>query len=160
MIRLDELKRSPAEVRSLERDYLYKDIRFDLELTRFVKRDLYADPQPQDLSDITDARAVVNAVKNILTTAPGEKLLNPTFGLDLRFYLFEPINPSTSYFIAKDIYSNLGIQEPRINLENVSVTGNLEQHQYDIDIVFSIPLLELYNLSLRTTLNTDGYVVI
>ena len=95
MIKLDELKRSKAEIKSLQQNYLYKDIQFDLKLNKFIKRDLYATPQPPDLAELTDARAVVNSVKNILTTAPGEKLLNPTLGLDLRYYLFEPINPST-----------------------------------------------------------------
>ena len=99
-----------------------------------------------------DGQAVINSVKNILTTTPGQKLLNPTFGLDFRSYLFEPINTTTSYFLAQFIYSNLGVQEPRVTLEGVSIEGIEDQNQYNIDISFSIPKLDIYDLSLNATL--------
>jgi phage baseplate assembly protein W len=112
------------------------------------------------LAELQDAASVFNAVRNIMITSPGEKLLNPTFGLDLRKYLFEPINTTTSYFIATDVYNNLGDQEPRIELEGVSVTGIADEAEYYIDILFSVPSLDIYNLNLKATLNRDGYVVI
>ena len=107
-----------------------------------------------------DAEAVVNAVKNILTTTPGQKLLNPLLGLDFRSYLFEPVNSTTSYFLGYYIYNNLGTQEPRINLETVEIEGSPDQNQYDINIGFSVPKLDIYGLSLDATLNKDGYVLV
>ena len=95
-----------------------------------------------------------------MTTTPGEKLLNPRFGLDLRSYLFEPVTTTTSYFIATDIYNNLGVYEPRLELNGVSVTGEPDQGEYYINIVFSVPSLDIYNLNLKATLNRDGYVVV
>ena len=160
MIELDILKQSRSEERNLQEGYLYKDIQFDLSLSKFTRDELYSKAQPKDLAEIQDAQAVYNAVLNILTTAPGEKLLNPTFGLDLRGYLFEPINTTTSYFIATDVYDNIGAQEPRILLESVSVTGEADEAEYYIDVLFSVPTLDIYNLNLKATLNRDGYVVI
>ena len=122
-------------------------------MTRFGKPELYSEQTLKDLDEIQDGQAVINSVKNILTTAPGQKLLNPTFGLDFRSYLFEPVNTTTSYFLAQFIYSNLGVQEPRINLEGVSIEGIEDQNQYDIEISFSIPKLDIYDLSLNATLN-------
>ena len=120
-VRLDNLKLTSIEEKSLESGYLYKDIKFDLEMTRFGKPELYSEQTLKDLDELQDGQSVINSVKNILTTTPGQKLLNPTLGLDFRSYLFEPINTTTSYFLGQFIYSNLGVQEPRINLEGVSI---------------------------------------
>lgn len=159
-VRLDNLERSQIEQKSLEEGYLYKDIKFDLDFSRYIKPELYSESGPKDLAEIQDGQAVINSIKNILTTTPGQKLLNPLLGLDFRSYLFEPINTTTSYFLGQFIYLNLGIQEPRITINTVSVRGLPEQNQYNIEIGFSIPKLDINNLSLNVTLNKDGYVVI
>ena len=88
-VRLDNLERSPIEQKSLQDGYLYKDIKFDLDFSRYVKPELYSQSGPKDLAEIQDGQAVINSVKNILTTTPGQKLLNPLLGLDFRSYLYE-----------------------------------------------------------------------
>lgn len=161
MIKLDKLlERSKAEESSLEKGYIYKDIKFDINFSRAVKDELYSSAEPKDLDESLDAKAIFNSVKNILTTIPGEKLLNPTFGLDFRNYLFEPINVNTAYFMAQAINLNLGAQEPRIELEEVQITADTDNHEYNVDIEFSVPVLEIYNLNLKASINKDGYVVI
>jgi len=159
-VRLDNLERSPLEQKSLESGYLYKDIKLDLELSRFTSSELYSESGLKDLAELQDGQSVVNSIKNILTTTPGQKLLNPLFGLDFRSYLFEPVNNTTSYFLAHFIYLNLGAQEPRINLNTVKITGIAAENQYNIDINFNIPKLDINNLSLNATLNKDGYVIV
>ena len=160
MIKIDSLKRPTSLDNAIRRGFIFKDLKLDLEASKFVRSELYSEPQPRDLSELQDANAVITSIKNILTTAPGEKLLNPTFGLDIKKYLFEPINTTTSYFLATDIYYQLGAQEPRVTVENVTVTGSPDQLEFSIDIIFSIPLLEIYSLSLKTTLNRDGYIIV
>ena len=130
-VRLDNLERSSIEQKSLQDGYLYKDIKFDLDFSRYVKPELYSQSGPKDLAEIQDGQAVINSIKNILTTTPGQKLLNPLLGLDFRSYLFEPINTTTSYFLNEFIYLNLGVQEPRILLNTVSVKGLPEENQYN-----------------------------
>tara|TARA_R110001606_G_scaffold193884_1_gene341578 strand:+ start:863 stop:1348 length:486 start_codon:yes stop_codon:yes gene_type:complete len=159
-VRLDNLKLTSIEKTSLDSGYLYKDIKFDISFNRFNRPELYSNSSPKDLSEIQDSESVINSIKNILTTTPGQKLLNPTFGLDFRSYLFEPVNTTTSFFLGQFIYGNLGIQEPRIELGAVIIEGNPDENQYDVEISFSIPKLNIYNLSLTATLNKDGYVVI
>lgn len=159
-VRLDNLERSAIEQTSLKNGYLYKDIKFDLTFSRYIKPELYSESGPKDLAELQDGQAVINSIKNILTTTPGQKLLNPLLGLDFRSYLFEPISTTTSYFLSQFIYTNLGQQEPRVSLNTVSVRGLPEQNQYDIEIGFSIPMLDINNLSLNVTLNKDGYVVV
>ena len=159
-VRLNNLKQTSIEKSSLESGYIYKDVKFDLVTDRFTKPELYAAQNLNDIDELQDGQAVINSVKNILTTTPGQKLLNPTLGLDFRSYLFEPINTTTSYFIGQFIYSNLGIQEPRIDLEGVSIESIPDQNQYDIEIKYSIPKLNIYDLSLTATLNKDGYILV
>jgi phage baseplate assembly protein W len=160
VIKIDSLKRPTALDNAIKRGFIFKDLKLDLDASKFVRSELYSQPQPRDLSEIQDAESVINSVKNILTTAPGEKLLNPKFGLDLKKYIFEPINTTTSYFIATDIYYQLGVQEPRVTVENVTVEGSPDNLEIEVDITFSIPLLEIFSLSLKTTLNRDGYIIV
>jgi len=159
-VRLNNLGLTSIEEKSLEDGYLFKDVKFDLEMTRFGKPELYSEQTLKDIDELQDGQAVINSVKNILTTTPGQKLLNPTLGLDFRSYLFEPINTTTSFFLAQFIYNNLGVQEPRINLEGVKIEGIEDQNQYNIQITYSIPKLDIYDLSLNATLNKDGYVLV
>jgi len=159
-IRLDNLKQPTSEVNSLENGYLYKDIDLDLSFGRYTKKELYSKTEPNDLSELQDGAAIINSVKNILTTTPGQKLLNPTIGLDLRSYLFESVSNTISYFIGLDIYNSLGIQEPRVDLNDIKIEGIPDENEYRITIGFSIPGLDIYNLSLNATLNKEGYVVV
>ena len=159
-VRLDNLKPTKLEQASIDNGYLYKDVRIDINFGENLGRELYSSAQPADLNAVFDGQAVINSVKNILTTTPGEKLLNPLLGLDFRSYLFEPISVTTSYFIAQGIYENLGEQEPRVNLQAVEVEGFPEDNEYRIGISYSIPDLNIYNLSLNAALNKDGYVLV
>jgi phage baseplate assembly protein W len=159
-IRLDDIEQDALEQKSLKQGYLYKDIGFDLELSKFNRPELYSSQEPRDLNELQDGRAVVNSVKNILSTTPGQKLLNPLLGMDLRHFLFEPISQTTSYFIAVEIYENLGKQEPRIDLNSVAVTSTPDEYEYVIEIAYSIPALDVYNLSLNATLNKEGYIIV
>lgn len=159
-VRLDNLKLTSIEKNSLDSGYLYKDIKFDISLNRFSRPDLYSSSAPADLTELQDGESVINSIKNILTTTPGQKLLNPALGLDFRSYLFEPVNTTTSFFLGQFIYNNLGVQEPRVKLEAVTIESSPDENQYDIEISFSIPKLNIYNLSLNATLNKDGYVVV
>jgi len=159
-IRLDILKPSKVEQASLDNGYLYKDISLDLSFTENLGEELFSTSSSGDLASITDGKAVINSVRNILTTTPGQKLLNPKLGLDLRSYLFEAVNTTVAYFIGRDIIENLGIQEPRMTLDTLSITADPDEGEYRININFSIPNLNIYNLSITAGLNKDGYVVL
>ena len=159
-ITLNNLQPSTRDRAAIDNGYLYKDVRIDLRLEKKASLELYGESQPGDLDELLDGEAIVNSVKNILTTTPGEKLLNPTLGLDFRSFLFEPISLTTSYFIAQNVYENLGLQEPRVDLQGVTVEGFPEDNEYRIEIRYSIPNLNIYNLSLNAALNKDGYVLV
>lgn len=156
-IKLNIVKPTTEAENALRQGYLYKDIEFDLKTSYTENNELHKLDEKSDLKPIYDTRSVITALKNILTTSPGEKLLNPTFGLDLRDYLFEPVTEVRGYFLGEDILFGLPSQDSRIQLNEVRVLVNPDEQEYQINLNISIPSLNVYDLSLNGLLNNDGY---
>lgn len=159
-IKLNVVKPTTQTENALRNGYLYKDIEFDLKTSYTDNNELFKQDEKSDLKPLYDTRAVLTALKNILTTSPGEKLLNPTFGLDLRDYLFEPVTEVRGYFLGEDILFGLPSQDSRIQLNEVRVLVNPEEQEYQINLNLSIPSLNVYDLSLNGLLNNDGYTFV
>jgi len=62
-----------------------------------------------------------DAIRVILLTEPGERLMQPDFGAGLRRFLFEPNTVTTRRAIEESITRALAAWEPRIAVESVSV---------------------------------------
>lgn len=153
--------RTPDEVQeNLDRGYLYKDVSFDLNLQNTLGGELFRSNDNKDLRSLYDSSAILTSLKNILTTSPGEKLLNPEFGLDLRDYLFESVTETKAFFIGQDILLGLAAQEPRVSLDEITVIAMPEENAYEITLGISIPTLKVYEISLKGILNNDGYVFV
>lgn len=58
----------------------------------------------------------------ILETEPGERIMRPNFGCGLRRYLMKPNNSATRALIQKDVTRSLSLWEPRIKLQEVTVS--------------------------------------
>jgi len=72
-----------------EDTFKYKDIKLDLE----ISTDLSNSPDGtsvnnNDLADLRDQHDIRQALRNIFRTMPGQKILNPYFGLNLAHYCF------------------------------------------------------------------------
>jgi phage baseplate assembly protein W len=156
-IKLNITQRPTAIQAAIERGYLYKDIKFDLTPEYLKGSEMYSTRQTKDLAGKIDKESVLNSVKNILTTSPGEKLLNPLFGLDLRDYLFEVVSETKGFFLAQTVLNGLSFQEPRISVDFIEVLADIDEMQYIINIELSIPELKVYQVSLKGVLNIDGY---
>jgi phage baseplate assembly protein W len=73
----------------------------------------------QLVSDIPD---IQQSLHILFSTTLGERLLHPTYGCDLRRYLFEPLNASTTALIQDQVRTAILYHEPRITPENVSLS--------------------------------------
>lgn len=155
-IKLNIIKPSTQEEEALKQGYLYKDVLFDLKLSYTNNSELFKASEKADLQPIYDSACILTSLRNIFTTSPGEKHLNPTFGLDLQDYLFDPVTETRAYFIGQDIYEGLTTQEPRVSIEKITVTALIDDQTYEIDLNISIPTLDVNNLSLKGVLNNDG----
>lgn len=74
------------------------------------------------LGYIAGMDVVRQSIETILDTEPGERIMRPSFGCGLRRYLMAPNILTTRSAMAEDITTALTTWEPRIQLNNVSVT--------------------------------------
>jgi len=70
---------------------------------------------------------VRQAIRIILGTEPGERVMRPTFGAGLRAFVFEPINTSTLSRLESRVRDALITWEPRIDVRSVTVTPDAAQ---------------------------------
>ena len=67
---------------------------------------------------------IEQAIRIILSTDPGERVMRPDFGAGLRRLLFEPINTGTLTLAAHQVRQALVTWEPRIDVQDVTVTAD------------------------------------
>jgi phage baseplate assembly protein W len=85
-------------------------------------------------------QAVEQSIRAILLTEPGERIARPTFGAGLRRFLFEPNGLELRTRIRETVAAALARDEPRIRLEEVSVTTDtLKPEVLHIAVRFRIP---------------------
>jgi phage baseplate assembly protein W len=157
-IRLDFLGKDPKEIQS---EYQYKDVQLDIELSFTRNPQVLKTNEQEDLESIYDINVLTNSIKNFLTTIPGQKLLNPFFGIDLRKYLFEPVNNRVASVISYDIRSQVGLFEPRVTINNVSVQPLPEDNLYVVEIFYTPNIKDNTEpIKLEGVLNSDGYFII
>ena len=75
----------------------------------------------QNLKAQYDLGAIKNSIKNIFVTFPGQKLLNPTFGLNLMQFLFLPISEVTANLIGQRIVNGIGIVNMYFEKEDIKM---------------------------------------
>ncbi len=68
------------------------------------------------------AEKVRQSIWIILETEPGERIMRPTFGCGLRRYLMKPNTASTRALMQRDVAEAISAWEPRVELQEVSVT--------------------------------------
>lgn len=143
---------------SAERAFKYKDVHLDLkEDSKVLPRGLFRDSNVTDIEASLDEAAILNSIVNIFNTVPGQKLLSPTFGLDLRRYLFSPMSAATADHMMDAILLNLSVMEPRIVLEKVDIIPVYDENQYIISLYITIPTLNILDANYTGALNTEGF---
>ncbi len=71
---------------------------------------------------------IEQAIRIILNTAPGQRVMRPEFGCRLQELVFAPNNSQTAGLAERYVREALGRWEPRIALERVRVTPDPENH--------------------------------
>ena len=72
--------------------------------------------------------SVDSALRMILSTAPGERVMRPLFGCKIWALLFEPINANTLGLMAEAVREAVGRWEPRVVLDDVRVSPDQRSH--------------------------------
>jgi len=95
-------------------------------------------PGRQELARVINENAVKESIKNLIQTDRGERLFQPNIGCDIRGSLFENMTPDTIIILEENIKRTINTYEPRCNLRDVEVLGNLDTAELSVRIVFSV----------------------
>ena len=136
---------------------VFKDITLDLEIGFTEKDELYKIGQVKDLQASKNLGAIKNSFISLLTTSPGEKILNPTFGINFGDLLFLPVTEDRARVIGETIINNINKFEPRIKVINISVNANQIDNKYEIDFGFTIPRFNNQPFSIKGALDQTGF---
>ena len=90
---------------------------------------------------------VRQAVRIVLRTSPGERVMRPTFGAGLRGLVFEPLNTTTMALARHRVEVALATWEPRIDVREVSVQAVPSASRMDITVSYVVRATNtFYNL--------------
>jgi phage baseplate assembly protein W len=92
------------------------------------------EPESGRLERVGDTEIIAQALRMLLRTTPGERLMRPDYGCDLRRYLFAPNTLATRRLIATEVARAINRFEDRIDLTSVDVLAS-EQEPAEVDIV-------------------------
>ena len=95
-------------------------------------------PVTNDLIQVKDKAAIVQAITNILLTDKGERLFQPEIGCNIRRSLFEPLDFGTAAVIKSAINDSLTRYEPRIAVNDIICSPNYDRNGYDVEVLYTI----------------------
>jgi phage baseplate assembly protein W len=123
--------------------YLYSDLALDLEKQRipYGESNLTRSGGSSDIKTDFDEHAIANSLRNLFSTRPKQRILDPEYGLDITQFLFENVNEFTARLISRKIYQNIRKYEPRVELNTVDIIVDEEYNRYNISLNIRIPSL-------------------
>ena len=69
-------------------------------------------------------RDIVQSIQIILETAPGERVMRPTFGCRIHELVFAPQNASTKGLMRRYVEEAFAQWEPRVNVQEVNIAAS------------------------------------
>lgn len=129
------------------KDYTYQDINSDLLLNS----------NKTDTLPNRDINAIFGSLRNLFIYTPGERMLNPEFGLNLKGLLYEAMTDKIAKSIGMEIYNGINRWEPRVKIESLEIIPDYDDNTYYITIKFKCTQLKVdetyyFNYSLARTL--------
>jgi phage baseplate assembly protein W len=95
-------------------------------------------PVKKDINKLTAERAVVNSIKNLVSTNHYEKPFNPSFGSNLRRLLFENADKFTAALIEREITEVIRNFEPRATVSSVIVSPRTDENGFNVQLEFFV----------------------
>ena len=107
-------------------------------------------------STTTTFNAVRNNIKSLLLTQKGERLMQPSLGLNLKKYLFEQINDDTIILIENDIFDAFQFWLPFVEIVDLQISpgedSDIGRNSIKISIQFSISKTSNYFDEVQVTI--------
>tara|TARA_A100001515_G_C4572912_1_gene210339 strand:- start:1037 stop:1438 length:402 start_codon:yes stop_codon:yes gene_type:complete len=98
------------------------------------------DPHPvtKDLPVLTNERAIVRSVRNLVETIPTERYFQPLLGTDVRDSLFEFVDFATARVIEDQIINTVNFYEDRVDNLRVQVEPRPDNNSFNVNVYFDI----------------------
>lgn len=96
----------------------------------------------------SDEEDIRSSLEILLSTSLGERIMQPTYGCDLRRLLFEPLDTALKAYVKDLIKTAILYHEPRIRMEDVTLETIQNQGVIEINLDYII----------RTTNSRYNYV--
>ena len=141
----------------VSQDSTYRDLALDFSMESLGSATkLFANVAKKDLDTVTDFKAIDSSITNIFNTAPGQKILNPAFGADLKRYLFQPVTEETAKILGEVIVKALGLYEPRVKITTLNIKAIPDDNRYNIEIFCDIKSLKHKQYKFAGNLTSRG----
>ncbi len=111
-----------------------------------------------DIKISYDVEAIFNSLHALFNTSPGQRLLLPEYGLDLRRLLFRPITDHTARSIGNALRDGIEKWEPRVIIEGVSIQPDPDEHTYFVSLELYIPLLKRSEQMTGRFIQGEGFI--
>jgi hypothetical protein len=136
---------------------IYSDLHLDLAIGSTYNNQLYKQQQIQDVQSDTNLGAIFNSIASIITTSPGQKPLNPAFGVAFGDILFLPVTEERALTIGNAIFRGIQTYEPRITLSNLNITPDPDNYKYTINLTITVPRFNTQQITLNGILDKTGF---
>ena len=100
-------------------------------------------PVTKDLPVLTNERAIVRSVRNLVETIPTERFFNSLIGTDIRDMLFDNFTSSTVMVIEDQIRNTIRNFEPRVGNIGVEVDAIMDSNALNVKVLFDINGLDV-----------------
>jgi len=112
----------------IQTERTYKDL--DLNFT--------AHPVKKDVSRHFNERAIINSVKNLVSTNFYERPFQPELGSDIRALLFEPVDSVFGAAIERRLADVIRNYEPRVGIQSIVAIPAPDENGYKVTLTFFI----------------------
>tara|TARA_Y100000758_G_scaffold244717_1_gene180728 strand:- start:1077 stop:1490 length:414 start_codon:yes stop_codon:yes gene_type:complete len=99
--------------------------------------DFLAHPVTKDIVVKKDVEAVKRSVRNLIMTNKFERLFQPKIGSGIRGILFDLVGPTTAVVLQDEIRTVINNYEPRAELVDVRVIGDIDKNGYYVTVKFT-----------------------
>jgi len=86
----------------------------------------------------TTKEAVKNNLINYFLTNKNERYLNPTFGGNLRAFIFEQITNGNTEYLKTDIQNQIGLYFPNVIIASLNINSSPDYNQITVELTYNI----------------------
>ena len=97
-----------------------------------------AHPVTGDIAKKVGDAAIIQSLKNLLSTGRYERLFQPDIYSNLKQQLFQPLDNITASAIRTEVESVINKYEPRVSLTEVNVTPDFDNNGFTCSMTFFI----------------------